>query len=264
MLVTLICRFMASAPLDAVQQREREFHNALSDDRIAADQPPRDPDEYERFILAKLGNVMGCHVLDMGCGTGDLTLQLLSAGATVTALDLSERMVRIAESRVKRFGDPAAASFLVAPIEETGLETGSFDFVVGKWILHHANVARSAIEISRLLRKGGRAIFVENSGLNPALLLARKVLVGRFGIARWGTEDEHPLVAEDYRYFAAHFRWTKLVFPNFYFFQLADRQIFRFRHQRLSRYLRGADDMIWTRFVFLRRFSYHVILELGT
>ena len=245
-----------------VARREMEFHDALAAPLRAASMPPRTLDHLEAALMAKLGPVDGLAVAELGCGTGDLTLELMRCGAVVTALDLSPRMVEVARHRAALFYPNASPTFFAAPVEDTGLDAGSFDLVVGKWILHHADIRRGANEIHRLLRPGGRGVFIENSALNPALSFARTYIAGRFGIPRYGTEDEHPLQSRDYHYYRLLFREVRLDFPDFCFFTLLDRQLLKFRHPILSRALRHADEFTWEKMPMLRRYSYHVLLEI--
>jgi ubiquinone/menaquinone biosynthesis C-methylase UbiE len=249
--------------IDEVHRRELEFHDALSSPLVASSMPPGNPDDLERELLRKAGRVDGLDVLELGCGTGDLTLQLLARGARVTALDLSPGMVAITRERVDRFAGGDQGAFVVAPVERTGLASGRFDLIVGKWILHHSDIARSVEEISRILRPGGRAIFVENSAGNPFLAFARRYLAGRYGIPRYGTVDEHPLTSKDYAIFARRFSRIELFFPDFCCFQLLDRQILRFRYPWLSMLFRGI-DRAGAALQLLRRYSYHVILEASS
>lgn len=242
-----------------VHRREQEFHDALATSLSAAARPPRPPDKLERVVLDLAGDVRGRRVLELGCGVGDLTLQLAERGAVVTALDLSSAMVNIAQNRVMRFMPNASATFLATAVEHTPLPADHYELVVGKWILHHADICATADEVHRVLRPGGRAVFAENSGLNPLLLWARRWLAGRFGIPRYGTEDEHPLVAKDYQYYGALFQRVDLHFPDFCFFALLDRQLLHFHHPRATRLLSRADAAVW-RVRALRRYSYHVVL----
>src|SRR5438105_166199 len=111
-----------SASMREVLSREREFHDAFSGTFSAADMPPGEPDELDLRLFDRVGDITGRRVLELGCGVGDLTLQLLSRGALVTALDLSEGMVSITRQRIDRFAT-RAATLLVAPVENCGLET---------------------------------------------------------------------------------------------------------------------------------------------
>jgi SAM-dependent methyltransferase len=247
---------------DSVLAREAEFHDALAAELNPAGLPPRAPDELEDALFEIAGDLRGQRVLDLGCGQGDLTLMLLQRGAEVTALDVSAGMVELAERRVQVFAPDAKATFLAGDAQATGLPAGSFDLVLGKWIIHHLDVEAITTEMERLLRPGGAALFIENQGTNPLLRFARAHLAGRFGIPMYGTPDEHPLVQEDFELFERHFPTVKLLYPDFFFFRLFDRQIFRKKSARLSQLAWDADLWVERRIPRLRRYSHHLILGL--
>ena len=48
------------------------------------------------FFDAALGDVQGCRILDVGCGTGRLSRHLAMRGASVTGIDFSEKSIDIA------------------------------------------------------------------------------------------------------------------------------------------------------------------------
>lgn len=254
-------RSESSNALDQVLRREQEFHDAISASLAGQVIPPKAPDEFETLLLGRAGEIAGSRVLELGCGIGDLTLQLLSRGAQVTALDLSDGMIAVTRRRIDKFGT-GPAELVAAPVEHSGLESGSFDLVVGKWILHHADLGLAATEIRRVLRPDRRAIFLENSGLNPLLAFARRFLAGRWGIARYGTDDEHPLTRNDHQLLRQRFVRLVVDYPDFFFFQLFDRQVLRYRYRKTGKLLRGMDAALAR--TPLRRYSYHVILEMGT
>jgi len=59
-------------------------------------------DRLERALILELaGNVAGMSVLDVGCGDGDLALQLWERGAQVTGIDASQEMIDAAHVRAK-------------------------------------------------------------------------------------------------------------------------------------------------------------------
>ena len=248
----------------AIWSRERNFHDALAS-QLDIDElsRPRAPNRLDDALVELAGDVQGCAVLDAGCGQGDLTLRLLDGGAAVTALDLSPGMVDVVRQRVRRtVGDCDAFSAVVAPLEDSGLASSSMDLVVGKFVLHHVDVRAGSAELQRILRPGGRAIFVENSGANPVLAFARRYLTGRFGVPRFGTIDEHPLLARDLDALRHTFSRVTARYPVFEFFVLFDRQVLRFRYARLSRLIRTLDEAVPRYVPRLRRFSYRVIVEI--
>ena len=192
-------------------------------------------------------------MLELGCGAGDLSVELLRRGARLTAVDISPGMVDLARSRAPD------ASFVVAPAEETGLPDASFDLVVGKWVLHHLDVADAAAEVHRLLRPGGRAVFFENQDRNPLLRLARRGLWGSRRLHWVGTEDERPLSHADFDLLRNSFQSVKLEYPSMYFFEALSRALGHRFHGPLS----AVDGFVWRRLPRARRWSWHVLVVLG-
>ncbi|MGI8730516.1 MAG: class I SAM-dependent methyltransferase [Solirubrobacteraceae bacterium] len=245
------------AHLAARWDRERAFHDAVAEQLDPSALAPSDVPACDDALLSTAGVMAGARVLDVGCGQGDLTLQLLRRGALVTGLDLSERMLAVARRRVGLFGT-REARFVAAPLERTGLPSASFDVIVGRWILHHVDLHAAAPELARLLAPGGRAVFLENSGANPVLNAARKHLAGRMGIPRLGTADERPLIADDWTLLQHAFTSVRPEYPVVDIFELLDRQCFRYRSRGVSAITSGLDRLIArTR---LRRYSYRVLV----
>jgi SAM-dependent methyltransferase len=246
---------------DDVWQREQEFHDRLAGE-FSADDPPAVPDHLELALFDRLGDLAGKRVLELGCGTGDLTLQLLERGAHVTAVDISPGMVDVARRRAERFRPGTTSAWQAAPVEATGLPGGTFDVVTGKWILHHVDFPAAVAEVHRLLDADGRGVFIENQLTNPALRVARERLVGRFGIPRYGTDDEHPLKAADYELLRRTFTHVDLDYPDFFFFTLVDRQLAKQKSAAFTRLMRGADDLLYRRAPAVARYSFHVIVDV--
>jgi SAM-dependent methyltransferase len=162
-------------------------------------------------------------------------------------------MVERARSRAQGLD----ANFVVGPAEETGLPDASFDLVVGKWVLHHLDVADAAAEVHRLLRPGGRAVFFENQDRNPLLRLARRGLWGSRRLNWVGTEDERPLTQADFDLLRNSLQSVRLQYPSMYFFEALSRAL----GHRLHRPLSALDGFVWRRLPFARRWSWHVLVS---
>src|ERR1051325_3406723 len=76
--------------------------------------------------------------------------------------------------------------------ENLAFADNSVDLICGMGILHHLDLGRSFIELSRVLKPGGKAIFLEPLGHNPAINLYRKATPAM------RTPDEHPLLMKDF------------------------------------------------------------------
>lgn len=112
---------------------------------------------YERpAMLAMVGDVDGLRVLDIGCGAGQLSQELVARGATVTGIDVSSAMVALAEDR---HGD--IATFVAGDISDPlPFETGSFDVVVASLVMHYLEDWTPVFrEIGRVLTDQGSMSF---------------------------------------------------------------------------------------------------------
>jgi SAM-dependent methyltransferase len=144
-------------------------------DEIAADYEAHYSDacslEYRRkFIYEPMFagiDLSGMKVLDAMCGSGQTTEYLLSRGALVTVLDLSNEVISSFKSRWTNC-DAIQRSLL-----DSGLPSESFDCVVIVGGLHHIhpNVSAALREINRVLRPGGYLCFMEpHSGSLPDVI----------------------------------------------------------------------------------------------
>jgi 2-polyprenyl-3-methyl-5-hydroxy-6-metoxy-1,4-benzoquinol methylase len=133
-------------------------------ERAAMNNPLRAAHQHHReaawFRRLAGGSLSGQHVLEVGCGRGvgsEVILDRLGA-ATVTAFDLDESMVELAQKRLH--GRPVSLSVGdVCAIEEAA---GSVDTVVDFGIIHHVPNWQQAVgEIARVLRPGGLVLFEE-------------------------------------------------------------------------------------------------------
>jgi demethylmenaquinone methyltransferase/2-methoxy-6-polyprenyl-1,4-benzoquinol methylase len=98
----------------------------------------------------------GDKVLDACCGTGDLAVAALHAGATVTGLDFSERMLERARRKDTRIewiqGDMLALPFADATFDAA---------TVGFGVRNVADLPLALTELRRVLRPGGRLAILE-------------------------------------------------------------------------------------------------------
>jgi 2-polyprenyl-3-methyl-5-hydroxy-6-metoxy-1,4-benzoquinol methylase len=78
----------------------------------------------------------GAVAVDLGCGTGQLSLPLARAGAKVTAVDVSPEMIKRLRANADREGIDGITG-VVASLEEFRLDAGSVDLVVSNYALHH-------------------------------------------------------------------------------------------------------------------------------
>lgn len=151
-----------------------------------------------RFLGLLSERVAGGRVMDVGCGTGDLSAHLHAMGASaVYGFDISRR--RVEEARAK-YGGLEGVTFHVHSAEDP--ISGRFDVIVGHAILHHLDFRVTlATLFEDNLRPGGRMVFVEPMSHPLTLAFHRLVRSAH-------TPDEWPLTPADVAWlqqrFAAH------------------------------------------------------------
>ena len=119
--------------------------------------------DYARGRFARMAGNDGWpygKVLEVGCGTGFFTLNLMLAGVIGEAhvTDISPGMVNVAERNAKELGLTVHGK--VADAETLPYDDGTFDLVVGHAVLHHIPDVELALrEVVRVLKPGGRFVF---------------------------------------------------------------------------------------------------------
>lgn len=89
-------------------------------------------------------------VLDLGAGTGKLTVRLAERGLAVTAVDPIPEMLDVLR------GSLPSVPALLGTAEEIPLPAGSVDAVLVAQAWHWFDPDRAAAEVARVLRPGGR------------------------------------------------------------------------------------------------------------
>jgi 2-polyprenyl-3-methyl-5-hydroxy-6-metoxy-1,4-benzoquinol methylase len=107
-------------------------------------------------------------VLEIGCGTGQLTRQLAGRAFDLTAIDIGAAMVRTARSNVA----DTTARFQVCSFEDFA-DTGPFDLIVSATAFHWIDPGVGLAKAARLLRPMGWLALLTTGERYPEPLQSR-------------------------------------------------------------------------------------------
>ncbi|HLB55641.1 MAG TPA: class I SAM-dependent methyltransferase [Gemmatimonadales bacterium] len=153
----------AAGPAKSAPGRSAPYVPALGSRRLTALYDPlmrwsMREQTFKRALVEQAGLADGQVVLDLGCGTGTLTVLVKqrAPGAVVTGVDIDPEALRIAGAKIGPTGltirlDRARASALPYP-------DGRYDRVVSSLVFHHLSPEekrQTAAEVFRVLRPGG-------------------------------------------------------------------------------------------------------------
>lgn len=159
---------------------------------------------WKRRLIATAAIAPGERVLDLACGTGDLAFAASARGARVIGLDLTPRMLRLAQNRATSMGTPSAAAtiFTVGDMTLLPVAGESIDVITTGYGLRNVPVLDDAIrEIHRVLVPGGRLLSLDfnrpSSAPLRAAYLAYLTIVGSIvGWALHGDPDTYRYIPE--------------------------------------------------------------------
>lgn len=122
-----------------------EIFNPIEQRRLAL--------RIEEAVAAVRNGATEVHVLDYGCGSGNLTAHFLHQGCRVTSADVSGRFIDLVQ---RRFAASGRCTTLKLRGDGTGLPAESFDLVATYSVLHHIPDYLGAVrDLARALRPGG-------------------------------------------------------------------------------------------------------------
>jgi SAM-dependent methyltransferase len=203
-----------------------------------------DYDEWFEYLMtiSELPSAVGMHILDLGCGTGEMLLRFINRKAVCVGVDASSAMIDIA---LHKFKDYLVQTFLM-PMQDYISEDKQFDFIYSMGdSLNYLNPNELDLlfsHIAKLLKPGHKftfdvlnKVFVEIIGEEEEVLIAEgKVSMNRH-IKRdmlYTTvkieKNGHPAAEESHtQYFISKEQLASLA-EKYHFKEMKECEIFTF------------------------------------
>ena len=160
-LKTQVRSFWQNSPCDSWFTNEQpgtpEFYRGLDEHRYEV--------HPQLAKAAAFEKAYGKRVLEIGCGCGSEAERFVRAGASYTAVDLTNAAISITQRRFQLAG--LKGRFIQGDAENLPFADSSFDIVYSHGVLHHTpDTPRAIREVHRVLAPGGQAmimLYYENS-----------------------------------------------------------------------------------------------------
>ncbi len=110
-------------------------------------------------------------VLEVGCGVGYFTKEIVKKKSRITAIDISPDLLEVAKDKV----NDSNVTFTLANAYDLEYADSFFDTIVGSSILHHLDIARAMKEFYRVLKPEGSIYFTEPNMANPQIILQKNI-----------------------------------------------------------------------------------------
>ena len=152
---------------------------------------------------------LGGKVLDIACGTGDMTVALLRQGCSVTGIDLSHEMLAIARQKVAQMSPtPPPVTFLQGDAEALPFADGAFDAVTCAFgVRNFVHLQEGLSEMLRVVKTGGQLAILELSTpdswlIRPFYRLYTQHIIPWLGSCLAGNRDAYTYLPDSIEHFA--------------------------------------------------------------
>jgi demethylmenaquinone methyltransferase/2-methoxy-6-polyprenyl-1,4-benzoquinol methylase len=159
---------------------------------------------WKRRLVSLAAPAAGSRALDLATGTGDIAFEL-QARSRVVGIDVTRRMIELANRKASDRGGPRAPVFLVADMLALPFKSESFDLVTtGYGLRNVTDLSRAVDEMFRVLKPGGQALSLDFNRPDNRLVRAVYLLYLAFvGSAAGWLLHRDP---DTYRYIPASIR----------------------------------------------------------
>jgi 2-polyprenyl-3-methyl-5-hydroxy-6-metoxy-1,4-benzoquinol methylase len=113
--------------------------------------------QYQKYLLKNVPENCNC-ILDVGCGTGELTKKLTPFSKEIIGIDVSENMIN--EAKKRNYDEKI--NYIKISVEKYLTETEKqFDVIISIAALHHMNEEETLKIMKTKLTKNGRILILD-------------------------------------------------------------------------------------------------------
>lgn len=121
----------------------------------------------EPSMIEIIGDISNKTILDLGCGTGELSKRLSENAQNILGIDISQKMLNVANEKNSR----SNIEYKNLSLENISILNQKFDVIVSSLAFHYVeNFQKLITDISRLLKKRGSLIFSQEHPMLTAYI----------------------------------------------------------------------------------------------
>ncbi len=213
------------------------------------------------YAYMEMDDLNNKKVLEIGAGIGINAFIMARKGAKVFALDVSGERLRIMSKLSERLDLKKQIYPSIMPAELMAFKNNSFDVVYTKSVLIHLDLEKVIPEVYRVLKSGGKAVFVEPLKYNPFVNLYRCLFAPKEwrSLAKYFSFDSINQLGKQFDNFQ-HREFFLLSFFSF---------LWQFKFKNLNKFLNSLnrwsklDRFLLKVFPFLKRFCWMSVIVCG-
>src|SRR5581483_11897881 len=139
--------FRKRYPLASKKEIDKQINDWLNKEKAS--------EALVKFFIDRVGEVKGRKLLDVGFGSGGVSVAFAKAGAIVSGVDIEEDLKEIAE----KYGQEFNIDFKIYNGSELPFENDYFDYIASSSVLEHVSHPEKVLkEMFRVLKPKGRIL----------------------------------------------------------------------------------------------------------